>query len=347
MQLDERLVAQEFDHDKLRLMGEPHTIAEIGLRPVPPLPAEVSPTGILLFSKNNPPTKPGGLIWLDRAGRPLASLSEPARDFRLSPDGSRIVMARFERVGPGGNLWMLDAERRIVSRFTSSAGISESPIWSPNGKTIVFSKNGLLRKDVNGSADEQRITELGRMRNPSDWSRDGRFILFSESNIETNQDIWVLPVTREGKPVEGEEPKPYLHSPLNEGFGRFSPELNPHWIAYQSDETGRDELFIASFPEPRLRRQITSAGGTYPQWGPGGRELFYISADNKLMAVGLKVGRESIEPSVPRELFPLSGAFWGSVYAVAPDGKRFLVNQIMPDFAQLEVIVNWPALLKK
>jgi len=340
-------VAQEFDVDKLRLIGEPHTIAEIGRRPVPPLPAEVSPSGILLFSKNSAPTKPGGLIWLDRAGRPLASLSETAHDFRLSPDGKRVVIQRFERGGPGGNLWMLDAERRILSRFTSSSGISESPIWSPDGKTIVFSKNGLWRKDVSGAADEQRITELGRMRNPSDWSRDGRFILFSESNIETNQDLWILPVTREGKAVDGERPKPYLHSPYNEGFGRFSPEPNPQWVAYQSDETGRNEIFIASFPEPRLRRQITSSGGTYPQWGPDGRELFYISADSKLMQVGLKVGRESIEPSAPRELFPLSGGFWGSVYAVAPDGKRFLVNQIMPDFALLEVIVNWPALLKK
>src|SRR5689334_3999181 len=168
------------------------------------------------------------------------------------------------------------------------------------------------------------------MRYPSDWSRDGSFILFSESNLETNQDLWVLPVTREGKPVEGTQPQPYLHSSFNERSGRFSPEPNPHWVAYQSDETGRYEIFIASFPEPRRRFQISSGGGTFPQWGPDGRELFYISADDKLMVVGLKIRPEGIEPSTPRELFPISGAFWGSVYAVAPDGKRILVNQIMP-----------------
>jgi len=147
--------------------------------------------------------------------------------------------------------------------------------------------------------------------------------------------------------VEGEQPKPYLHSPFNEGAGRFSPEPNPHWVAYQSDETGRYEIFIASFLEPRRRLQISSDGGTFPQWGPDGRELFCISADDKLMVVGLRIGRENIEASAPHELFPLSGTFWGSVYAVAPDGKRILVNRIMPDFASLEVIVSWPALLEK
>jgi Tol biopolymer transport system component len=272
-------------------------------------------------------------------------LSERGGDFRFSPDGRRVALARFE--GPGrANIWMLDAERRMLSRFTTSSGISASPIWSPDGKTVVFSNNGLVRKDVSGSADEQRVTELGRLREPSDWSRDGRFILFSESNLETNQYLWVLPVTPEGKPVEGEQPKPYLHSPFNEGSGRFSPEPNPHWVAYQSDETGRYEIFIASFPEPRRKLQITSGGGTFPQWGPDGRELFYISADDKLMVVGLKIGREGIEPSAPHELFPLNSVL-RSIYAVAPDGKRILVNQVEVDLAPLEVIVNWPALLKK
>ena len=93
---------------------------------------------------------------------------------------------------------------------------------------------------------------------------------------------------------------------------RFSPEPNPRWVAYQSDETGRHEIFIASFPEPRRRIQITSGGGTYPQWGPDGRELFFISADGRLKVVGLKNGPEGMEPTAPRELFPLSGAFWGS-----------------------------------
>ena len=111
--------------------------------------------------------------------------------------------------------------------------------------------------------------------------------------------------------MEGEQPKPYLHSPFNEEAGRFSPEPNPHWVAYQSDETGRYEIFIASFPEPRRRLQISGGGGTFPQWGPDGRELFYISADDKLMVVGLKIGRENIEASAPHEPFPLSGTVLG------------------------------------
>jgi Tol biopolymer transport system component len=201
-------------------------------------------------------------------------------------------------------------------------------------------------KDVGGSADQQLVTEIGRLREPSDWSRDGRFILFSESSLETNQDLWVLTVTPNGMPMEGEQPRRYLHSAFNEQSGRFSPEPNPHWVAYQSDETGKYEIYISSFPEPRRRLQVTSAGGTFPQWGADGRELFYISADNKLMVVGLKIGPDNIEPLAAHELFPLN-TFSRSTYAVAPDGKRILTNQIDFDLPSLEVIVNWPALLKK
>jgi Tol biopolymer transport system component len=202
-----------------------------------------------------------------------------------------------------------------------------------------------MRKDISGSGDELSITEPGRLRNPSDWSRNGRFILFSEGNAETNQDLWVLPVTPDGKPVEGEHAKPYLHSPFNELAGRFSPEPNPRWVAYQSDETGRGEIFVASFPEPRQKLQVTSRGGHSPQWAANGRELFYISADDKLTVVGLKMRAGSIEPSMPHALFSLDGL--SATYDVAPDGERFLVSQAARDLAPPEVIVNWPALLKR
>jgi Tol biopolymer transport system component/predicted Ser/Thr protein kinase len=352
MKRQQKLVAQEFNLQRLELVGEPYTIAELGPGGAPSggppvLSAEVSPAGVLLYMKN--PNVSGRLVWLDRAGQQLATVSDqPYPDFRLSPDGRLVALTQFASGGRSA-LWMIDMERGIRTRLTPTSGVAQSsgyPIWSPDGRTVMFSQTGvLMRRDISSSGDELPITEAGRLRNPSDWSRDGRFILFSEGNTETNQDLWVLRVTPSGKPVDGERPKPYLRGPFNELAGRFSPEPNPRWVAYQSDETGQDEIFIASFPEPRQKVQVSSGGGHSPQWATNGRELFYVSADDKLTVVGLKMTAATIEPSRPHGLFSLDGL--SSTYDVAPDGKRFLVNQGVRDLAPPEVIMNWPALLKR
>jgi Tol biopolymer transport system component len=122
-----------------------------------------------------------------------------------------------------------------------------------------------------------------------------------------------------------------------------------NWVAYQSDETGRFEVYLASFPEPRKRIQITSGGGRIPRWGPDGHELFYVSPDYKLISVVLRMGPGGLEPSAPHELFSLLTSFeaaTASWYAVAPDGKRILVNE-RQGTGQLELMLNWTALLKK
>jgi hypothetical protein len=155
-------------------------------------------------------------------------------------------------------------------------------------------------------------------------------------------------MTPEGKPAG--QAKPYLRTPFNEGWGRFSLEPNPRWMAFQSDESGRYEVYIQAFPEPRGKVQISTGGGQFPEWGPGGRELFYVSLDHKLMATSLKVGTDSVEPSGPGELFPLPIVDNGfSPYDTAADGERFLVRAVPRQQASqpLTVIVNWPALLKK
>jgi hypothetical protein len=141
-----------------------------------------------------------------------------------------------------------------------------------------------------------------------------------------------------------------LRTPFYEGSGRFSPETNPRWVAYVSDESGRIEVYVDTFPAPRHKTPISTGGGQYPEWGAGGRELYYVSPEFKLMAVSLKLGTGSVEPSAPRELFTLPAVDTGfTPYEAAPDGQRFLVRATPQQQAAepLTVIVNWPALLKK
>jgi Tol biopolymer transport system component len=242
----------------------------------------------------------------------------------------------------------VDAERGLSSRFTASI-FANNPVWSPDGRTLLFQSCcpiNIFRKDVDSSSREQRVMESDHRQYPEDWSRDGRRMLYRDNTAGTGWDLWTLPVTLEGKP-DG-EPKPYLRTPFSEWSGRFSPEPNPRWMAYQSDESGRDEIYIQAFPEARGKRKISTGGGRFPHWGPGGRELFYVSLDGKLMAVSLRLAGDALEPSSARELFAVPAAEGGvGVYDVSPDGQRFLVAQPQQASQGLTVIVNWPALLKK
>jgi Tol biopolymer transport system component len=268
--------------------------------------------------------------------------------FRLAPDGRRAAVTRDQ---PGGTaLWLLDLERGPASRFTSASALGVFPVWSPDGRTIVFTSAPylLFRKDSGGSGEEQQITKGPNAQLANDWSRGGRFIIYFENAPGTQRDLWILPFTPEGKVPDNAKPKPYLRTKFNEWNARFSPEPSPRWVAYQSDETGRYEVYIAAFPEPRAKFQISTGGGQYPEWGAGGREIFYVAPDNKLMAVGLTITAEAVRPSAPRGLFtlPIIDNGWSPYDTI--DGQRFLVRAVPQQASPpLTVIVNWPALLKK
>ena len=158
--------------------------------------------------------------------------------------------------------------------------------------------------------------------------------------------MWVLPVTTEGRPVPDAKPWPFVREPFDQAGGRFSPDTR--WVAYQSDESGQLEVYVRSFPEPREKLRISTAGGDNPQWAAGGQELFYRSRDEKLMAVTLKSSGTLLDASLPRELFALPAGVSGpSLYEPAPDGQHFLVSDVGASPEPLVVIVNWPAQLKR
>jgi serine/threonine protein kinase len=342
---DQAVVAREFNSKKLTL-GPPRTVvSQVSYQPIPPV--AVSSGGLLLYGGG---PQGGRFRWVDRAGKTIEVLSEPDRynSFRLSPDGKRFVATRGEG-GPANSLWVMAVERRVFSLFSPKApdAINQAAVWSNDGQTVLFNKGGVVfRKNITASGDGERIADW-RLRRVCDWSRDGRYLLYESYDQETKRDLWIAPLTPEGRTAEGAQPKPYLRGTFSEWHGRFSPELNPRWVAYQSDETGRNEVYIASFPDARRRLQVTSGGGTFPQWGPDGRELFYLSGDGMLTVVGLRNGAEGLELSSPQPLFSVAArSYTASPFEVAPDGKRILVNQAEQN-TELDLVVNWPLLLRK
>ncbi|HLN00666.1 MAG TPA: protein kinase, partial [Terriglobales bacterium] len=345
------LVAQEFDAGTLKFGGETHPVADPVAKStvLGAMQASASGGGVLLYSAIGDSSQ---FTWLDRTGKPLGKVGEPGEysNFRLSPDGRRIAAAR-DTAG-GSDIWLLEMERNAASRFTTNSSLNIYPVWSPDGRTIVFTagaSRNLFRKESSGAGTDQRLTQTPNLQFSTDWSRDGRWILFYEIAPGTQRDLWVLPMTTQGTLAPDAKPRPYLRTPFNKWWGRFSPEAPPRWVAYQTDETGRYEVYIQAFPESRGKFQISTGGGHYPGWGVGGREIFYVTLDNKLMAVSLKMGADTVEPSAPRELFPLPASDIGwSPYDVAADGQRFLVRATPGQAGQpLTVIVNWPALLNK
>ncbi len=336
------LVAQEFDPVHLKLAGEPHLLGDpVGQSPITGrMNIAASNSGLLLYASGGS----NQLSWFDQAGKRVGNVGEPSDYFifRISPDDRRVAAASGNP--PRSDLWLLDIQRGIAGRFTFNGSAAE-PVWSPDGRVIVFrSGNSLVRKEANGAGGEQQLTQSSALQLPTDWSRNGHFILFHEINPETKTDIWVLPVTAGGAVVE--KPRPYIRTPFRESEAQFLPEADPRWVAYQSDESGQYEVYVQTFPDPHSKVQISTGGGRFPRWGPGGHEIFYVSPDDKLMAVSVRVGTDSVEPSAPRELFPLPTPAVNFIpYDISSDGQRFLVEA--PPAQALTVVINWPVLLNK
>jgi Tol biopolymer transport system component/predicted Ser/Thr protein kinase len=344
------LLAQEFDTGTLKLRGEPHAIAgaipsmsSIGL-----IPVSASAAGQLLYNASGSADQ---LTWFDPAGARLGDVGAESVylfPFRLSPDGLRAAATRGR---PGGSdLWLLDLERGgSASRFTSASTFNTYPVWSPSGRTILFTSAGyrLFRKDSGGSSEEQRVFEGPNNQYANDWSRDGRFLIYHELAPGTQRDLWILPFTPSGKVPENAKRSTYLLTKFNEWNARFSPEPSPRWVAYQSDETGRYEVYVQGFPEPHAKFPISTGGGQYPEWDTSGSKLFFVAPDNKLMVADLRITADTVQPSAPRALFTLPIIDKGYNPYETIDGQRFLVRAVPQQAPPLTVIVNWPALLKK
>jgi eukaryotic-like serine/threonine-protein kinase len=283
------------------------------------------------------------LTWFDRSGKVLGTVGAPGglEFFSLAPNDSAMVVARNNTETWKFDLWQHDFIRHSDSRFTF-AGHDRFPVWSSDGKKIAFngSQDGatkLYQKAADGIEEEEVLEAADKI--PADWSQDGRYLITMTGNQTpiTGNDIWVLPLFGDGKPF------PYLNSKANEFFARLSPE--GRWIAYTSNETKRDEVYVAGFPSAAGKWQV-STGGSRPVWSRDGKELYYMSTDGKVMAVDIKSGA-SFQAAAPKMLFAVRFPFKNHNFEVTRDG-RFLIPILVDQSAiPLTVVRNWTALLRK
>jgi Tol biopolymer transport system component len=225
------------------------------------------------------------------------------------------------------------------------------PVWSADGARIVFrsNRNGpgdLYVKSLTGSGNEELLLRNGARKDPTDWSPDGRFILYDNydgDDPSRESNMWVLPL------FEDRKPSPYQRKTFSAWGGRFSPD--GHWVAYAADEHGKDNVYIQAFPATGVSYRISKQGGWQPAWRRDGRELFYLATDGTQMAAAVNAHDDIVEVSVPIPLFrpTVRSTLLRNHYDVAPNGDRFLINTPVQDeaTAPITVVLNWTAALRQ
>ena len=344
---DGRILAQDFDTDRLELVGDPEVIAD---QMSGGTALSASASGTIAYRMASPDSGQRQIVWVDRAGHETDKViysDTAALGGSLSHDGRRVAVYRFQN----GNMdiWSFDANRRAWERLTFQPGDDIYPIWSRDGTSMVTGAVrtttivDLYRTSLTGAqASEELLFTSELPKFPMDWSADGRFLLYDTLDRQRGFDIWALPLEGTRTPV------PLVQTDFNEGLAQFSPD--GRWVAYQSDRTGRVEVYLRPFPGPGADVRVSVDGGSQVRWSPDATELFYVAADNRLMAVPIRIlsDGKAIEPGTPTALFTtiLSGAAgptYKQQYMVSPDGKSFVMQSAVgqPTASPVTVIVNW------
>jgi len=353
---EDTLMAQPFDATRLKITGDMFPIAEqvaagghIGFGVF-----SVSDNGMLVYRSGSGLLSSRELVWMDHAAKRLGAVGKPGAfgTIAVSPDEKTVAVTAAN--GSQVDIWLEDVGRGVPSRFTFRSGVNRSPVWSPDGGRLIFAfrsfeaRGGteIYQKPAGGNGQEELLLRAGINVYPDDWSPDGKWLVYEQTGQKTARDLWLLPLSGDRKPV------PYLQTTFDESAARFSPD--GRWMAYQSNESGQLQVYVQTVPMSGAKYQISTSGGTSPHWGRDGKELFYASDDQKLMAVPVKLGA-TVEPGTQQPLFPIFPLTLGTrdVFAYAPmrDGQRFLVNApaggeaaVAPPFT---VVTNWQAAFKK
>jgi serine/threonine protein kinase len=344
------LMAQRFDATRLLLTGDPFPIAEdVGFDATSYQGFfSASDNGVLVYHSGAAGNTQ--FTWMDRTGKQLGVVGQPADqgDLQLSSDDARLAFRQVDLRTGTINIWLIELARGTSSRFTLEQTTEFAPVWSPDGSRVVFAtlRNGLpdlYQKVSNSGGNDEPLLKDLVPKIPYDWSRDGHFILYATIDPKTSWDVWTLPLDGDKKPF------PFLQSKADERQAQFSP--NGKWVAYMSNESGRNEVYVRPFPVGAGTWQVSTGGGEQPRWRRDGKELFYLSSDHKLMAVDVDTDSTAFSHIGSTALFVtrVGGIDTpGDYYAVTADGQRFLLNNLVAEaaYTPITIVLNWTVALK-
>jgi serine/threonine protein kinase len=344
---DQTLFTQRFDAKKLELIGEPTPVlTEIEYLPrIQRAVFASSESGVLVAQRSSGDTGASQLLWFDRKGQQVGVATKPGvyGNISLSPNGKFVAADGMDLATTNTDLWTYDLENESAKRLTFDPAIDSTPLWSPDSTRLVFTsdraqKFNLYVKNADGSQEEQLIPQEGPDRYPLDWSRDGKFVIYQRGT-----DLWCVTFPELTATL-------FLKSASAPNVARFSPDGK--WVAYASNESGRWEIYVTSFPAAHGKWQVSSAGGEQPKWRSDGKELFYLAADGKIMAAPVTTGANfdagtpvALFQANPREMVATSERF---AYDVSKDGQRFLINtQLKSALTPMSVVMDWTGSLNK
>ncbi len=294
------------------------------------------------------------LVWVDRAGKQVEEIGQAQSGIytaALSPDGGRVAVA--VAVGSSPDVWVWDLARGVSTRLSTAPDFDVSPVWSPGGDEVAFLSLRAGNPDIylrraDGGGEEQAVAVTSQGEWPSDWSRDGKYLLYDQSDPETGRDLWYLERAEDGS---GWQPQPFLQEPANQTAPKFSP--NGRYVAYVADESGRPEVYVQPFPAGGRKVTVSNSGGSQVRWSRDGKELFYVQGE-KLMVVAVSTEGEFSAGS-PTELFEHPGlqtSINNPNYDVSLDGQRFVLAEPVgydateAPQATIRVVLNWFAEFK-
>jgi len=339
------LVAHRFDLDRTELVGDPVPLSSnlryFEMTGQAEFSAAAGIARSALAFHGGPWTSE--LVVYDRAGKAVKSIGEPAafHELSLSPDGRQLVVAVLDPTNGGRDLWVHNLETGRGRRLTLHPPDERSPVWSPDGRRVLFRSDvagppDLYVRDASGGGTTEAILRRPTVLHPEDWSRDGRLVLYQEVSRATGRDEWLLP-------LDGESPEPLLNTRYSEWGGKLSPD--GRYVAFVSDESGNNQVYIAPIDDPGARRPVSTTYGLSPRWRGDGRELFYLGAGPSVFSVTIEAPSGALEIGEPAALFALDTPVYKGAWDVGPDGRLFVVNHVMEDTSRspVTVMLGWIA----
>ena len=341
---DGNLMSQAFDERTLEVSGQAALVAERVDAYRDTATISVSTNGVLVYRS----AASLQLTWLDRQGRVSDRFQETGQymTVNLSPDGTRAIISKaLSQVSSRGELWLFDFARDTTARLLTPDVVNDG-VWSPDGRQILFDTiDELHRRPLDHvGPTEVVVSAAGGRKSPTSWSRDGRFVMYTVADAKTASDLWAASVDGATPPA------PFLNSSAAENQGQFSPTGSPVWVAYTSNESGRNEVFVRAFPDGSNLHAVSRSGGHSARWRGDGRELFYLSGDGMVTAVPFGIAPDVVGNPTPLFKVPTgfatrdSTGFRGSApWGVTPDGQRFLFAAPAQeqDQGRFTVVLNW------